>query len=56
MPSPLPLQVLMDSESKTVSATTLRGVNVPTMGAGSCVVVGAWEVEVEDPMQADKFK
>ena len=46
----------MDSEGKTVSATTLRGVNVPTMGGGSCVVVGAWEVEVEDSMDANKFK
>ena len=46
----------MDSEGKAVSATTLRGVNVPTMGAGSCLVVGAWEVEVEDPMEAHKFK
>lgn len=37
-------QVLMDAEGKVVSSTVLRGVNVPTMGEGSTVVVGNWEV------------
>ncbi|PRW57845.1 DNA repair and recombination RAD54B [Chlorella sorokiniana] len=48
--------VLMDAEGKVVSSTLLRGVNVPTMGEGSTVVVGNWEVEVQEPMDADKYK
>lgn len=34
----------------------LRGVNVATMGAGSTLVVGNWEVEVEEAADGDKFK
>lgn len=34
----------MDDEGKTVSSTVLRGVNVPTLGAGSVAVVGSWQV------------
>ncbi|KAI7843688.1 hypothetical protein COHA_002588 [Chlorella ohadii] len=48
--------VLMDAEGKVVSSTVLRGVNVPSMGEGSSVVVGNWEVEVQEPLDADKFK
>ncbi|KAL4434006.1 hypothetical protein ABPG75_000447 [Micractinium tetrahymenae] len=47
---------LMDAEGKTVSSTVLRGVNAAALGAGSNVVVGNWEVEVEEPLEADKFK
>ena len=38
------------------AGAVLRGVDVAAMGAGSTVVVGQWEVEVEGPMAADKFR
>ncbi len=44
LPLSFSLQVLMDAEGKVVSSTVLRGVNVPSMGEGSSVVVGNWEV------------
>jgi hypothetical protein len=49
-------QVLLDSEGKQISAATLRGVNVATMGAGSDVIVGNWEVEVQEAAETAKFK
>jgi len=50
------MQTLLDAEGKQVTASTLRGVNVVSMGEGSNVVVGNWEVDVEEPMDAEKFK
>ncbi|KAI3434723.1 hypothetical protein D9Q98_002784 [Chlorella vulgaris] len=47
---------LLDIEGKQVSASVLRGVNVATMGTGSTLVVGNWEVEVEEAADGDKFK
>lgn len=49
-------QTLLDGEGKQVGVSVLRGVNVAAMGAGSSVVVGQWEVEVEEAADADKFK
>lgn len=46
LPPTTPQQTLMDAEGKSVSATTLRGVSVETMGEGApgcgcCLAVGA---------------
>lgn len=48
--------MLLDSDGKQVTTAMLRGVNVATMGAGSNVVVGNWEVEVQEAADAAKFK
>jgi len=46
---------LYDSEGKTVVATTLRGYDPTTFGEGSEIVMGNWELEVQDEMPIEKY-
>jgi DNA repair and recombination protein RAD54B len=46
---------LYDSEGKTVVATTLRGYDPTTFGEGSEIVMGNWELEVQDEMPVEKY-
>lgn len=46
---------LYNSEGKTVVATTLRGYDPITFGEGSEIIMGNWELEVQDEMPIEKY-
>ena len=46
---------LFEPQGKMVSTTTLRGYNPATLGEGSEIIMGNWELEVDAPISAERF-
>ncbi|KAL6785495.1 RAD54A [Auxenochlorella protothecoides x Auxenochlorella symbiontica] len=47
---------LFDTSGKSVTQTVARGYDPPSMGEGSSVLLGGWELEVQNRMEAAEFR